>query len=296
MIKAKSLILKDFQAHKSLKVPFSRSITSIVGPSDRGKSAILRALRWVCLNDFAGDEFIREGATRALVRLRTRRHAILRKKGAEGNIYALDEERFRAFGTSVPEPIAKLLQLSEVNFQDQHDAPFWFALSAGEVSRRLNAIIDLSVIDTSLSNAAGAVKKASWEAAISRERIQEKETQLEQVRPMKARVREFRELKTLRKEYRQLKRSWETLDSLVISIRNTLMWTRPPPDFKPVEELAEEARRMAARPELLEDLLEQIRDIVSVVNLRRVEAKGLEEMFHEKIKGSKCPTCGQVIQ
>ncbi len=56
-----SLQLVNFQVHTGLIIDFSPGITTIVGPTDHGKSSILRALRWVCLNDLSGEQFIREG-------------------------------------------------------------------------------------------------------------------------------------------------------------------------------------------------------------------------------------------
>ena len=66
----KSIKLINFQTHQEVKLDLSPTITTIKGPTDSGKSSVLRALRWVCLNDIPGDEFIREGATCARVILR----------------------------------------------------------------------------------------------------------------------------------------------------------------------------------------------------------------------------------
>lgn len=182
-----SLKLKDFQAHEELEIAFSSGVTTIKGPSDRGKSAILRALRWACLNDLPGEEFIREGAKRTEVELRVDRKRIVRGRGGPGgNSYSLGEEEFKAFGSSVPEPIAKLLSLSELNFQGQHDAPFWFSEPAPEVSRQLNAIIDLSVIDTSLAFVSGVVRQEQDRLVFAREdlaKIQEEREEAEKERP-----------------------------------------------------------------------------------------------------------------
>ena len=131
----RSLHIKNFQVHTDLKIEFSPTITSIKGPTDSGKSSVLRALRWVCLNDMAGEAFIREGACSVLALLRIGDRKIGRGKGQIGNVYRLDDREFKAFGQgNVPQEIAQVLQLNEINFQGQHDAPFWFAETAGEVS------------------------------------------------------------------------------------------------------------------------------------------------------------------
>lgn len=161
------LTIKNFQPHEKLKIDFDPRVTSIIGSSDVGKSAVVRSLRWVVTNKPGGEAFIRVGSDRVTAIIEVDGHTLKRSRGRQNNSYHLDGEPLRSFGTDVPEPVAKLLNVTDENFQGQHDAPFWFALSAGDVSRRLNDIIDLGVIDTTLGwlnaaarDAAGAVHAA----------------------------------------------------------------------------------------------------------------------------------------
>jgi DNA repair exonuclease SbcCD ATPase subunit len=63
----KRLILENFQSHKYSEVDFAAGLNVIVGPSDTGKSAVIRALKWVLYNEPSGDFFIREGETNCSV-------------------------------------------------------------------------------------------------------------------------------------------------------------------------------------------------------------------------------------
>jgi len=153
------LQIRDFQAHEKLKIEFKPGVNTIVGASDVGKSAIIRALSWVLFNQPSGDEFIRHGAKQARARVVVDDQAIVRARGKGVNTYALGEEEFAAFGSGVPEEITKLLRVDEINIQRQHDAPFWFALSDGEISRRLNIVINLGIIDRVLGEVAGKVSQ-----------------------------------------------------------------------------------------------------------------------------------------
>lgn len=54
------LRIQNFQAHKDTTIEFD-CITTIVGPSDIGKSAVLRALKWVAKNEPKGTSFVRDG-------------------------------------------------------------------------------------------------------------------------------------------------------------------------------------------------------------------------------------------
>ncbi len=151
-----TLLIQNFQAHDKTRIDFAAGITTIVGPSDVGKSAVLRALRWVCTNEPGGDAFIRHGAKGATVRLSVDGHTVTRRRapGGEVNEYHLDDKEFKAFGRTVPEHILRVLALGAVCWQGQHDAPYWFAETAGEVSRQLNAIVNLGVIDDVLARVA----------------------------------------------------------------------------------------------------------------------------------------------
>lgn len=205
-MKLESITLNNFQAHERLEIKFSPTITTIKGATDKGKSAVLRALRWVCLNDTAGVDFIKEGTKRAIVTLTVvhepaplvrLEEVIVRSKNVDGatNTYALDGKEFKAFGQGVPPDIAKTLALSEINFQGQHDSPFWFAETSGEVSRRLNAVIDLSIIDTALANIGAEVRRASERKSLGEERLNEAKTQLEELAPQRERIEEFHNVK-----------------------------------------------------------------------------------------------------
>lgn len=194
-----SIRLINFQKHEDTKIVLDRGITSIEGRTDVGKSSILRALRWVCLNDFGGDEFIREGATQTEVHLvfaeNKTRYVVKRVKGGRENVYYLDDKEFKAFGQSVPKEIATLLRVSDINFQAQHDAPFWFSETAGEVSRKLNAVIDLSVIDTSLSAVASALRTAQERKVFCQEQFEASKAQLSELEWQRLRVKHWERVK-----------------------------------------------------------------------------------------------------
>jgi len=229
-VKLESIKLNNFQVHKDLEVKFSPSITTIKGKTDAGKSAVLRALRWVCLNDTAGVDFIKEGTKRAIVTLTVvhepaplvrLEEVIVRSKNVDGatNTYALDGKEFKAFGQGVPPDIAKTLALNEINFQGQHDAPFWFAETAGEVSRKLNAVIDLSIIDTTLANIGAEVRRSQERKSLCEERLKEAKTQLEELAPQRERIEEFRNVKVKQTTLKAVAEDYDKLADVLERVR-----------------------------------------------------------------------------
>jgi len=167
-----SLVLKSFQAHRQFEAQLEQ-VNTIIGPSDVGKSAIVRAFRWLAFNTPQGEAFIRDGDRRAEIRVEFDGHVVTREKGAGQNRYTLDEKEYTAFGTGVPVDVERGLQLAAINFQAQHDSPFWFAETAGEVSRQLNSIINLGVIDDTLRNLASVLNGARAEVRVLEGRVAE---------------------------------------------------------------------------------------------------------------------------
>lgn len=165
----KKILLTNFQNWKKLAIDFDPYVTSLVGLNGAGKSCVLRALRWVILND--GQDVINWNAKTATVKLVFDDNTLIRSKGEE-NSYTLNGQKFVAFGTNVPEEIQNLLKITEVNFQDQHDPVYWFSQPAPQVSRELNRVIDLSIIDKTLAKVGSEVKRQKSVTTITEQRLQ----------------------------------------------------------------------------------------------------------------------------
>ncbi len=168
------MVLKSFQCHEHKVIEFDQHVSVIIGPSDEGKSSILRALRWAATNQPSGNEFIgRFGqAPYAQVVLHADGRRVGRRRGAK-NLYRLDGQIFAAFGTRVPPAISELLNVGEENFQGQHDSPYLLTMSPPEVARSLNDIVNLGLIDRTLTNAAKLVRRTNTEVQVSEERLKQ---------------------------------------------------------------------------------------------------------------------------
>ena len=174
-----SLEITNFQAHKRLDIKFSDTITTITGESDRGKSAILRALIWLATNRPTGDDFIRYGATECLVKAVVDGHTIERVKGKKNNSYILDGVEYKALKTDVPEDVCKVLNIDKNNIQQQFDPIFWFSQTPGEVGKNLNQIVNLEIIDNVMYELQSKSKNAKAEIGVLDSLIAEQEEQLQ---------------------------------------------------------------------------------------------------------------------
>lgn len=154
--------LQDYARHESLTVDFHPRLTTIVGLTDAGKSALLSCLRWICLNIPAGVSMIRRGSKGADCRAVIDGHTIRRRRMTDGsNEYLVDDgAALVAFGTGVPDQVEKLTHVDLINFVGQKEPDFWFSLPPAEVSRQLNAVVDLGVIDSANEK----ISKRIWQA------------------------------------------------------------------------------------------------------------------------------------
>ena len=163
--------IQNFQKHERLQIDLHPAVTTIVGPTDAGKSSVIRAIKWVALNQPSGDAFVRDGADGTAVKLMVDGKTITRRRGGSRNEYRLDDNEYKAFGADVPKPVTDVLKITGVNFAMQLDAPFWLSETPGEVSRQLNAVVDLGVIDDVLSGIGSAVRKAQTVADVCQDRL-----------------------------------------------------------------------------------------------------------------------------
>jgi vacuolar-type H+-ATPase subunit I/STV1 len=85
---------------------------------------------------------------------------------------------FEAFGTNVPDEIALLLNLDEINLQYQLDAPFLLSVSPGQVAQHFNAIAKLDQIDRGLFNINKAVRELESENKYKKTDLENKEIEL----------------------------------------------------------------------------------------------------------------------
>lgn len=148
----KSLRIQNFQSHEDSLLEFDPGVNVIIGQSDSGKTAILRALRWLLTNRPGGDAFRSNWGGNTIVNLAVEKERIQRIKTAKENMYVLNDQELKAIGMDVPDEIKLLLNMDNINVQEQLDRPFLLDNSPGEVAQHFNQIARLDVIDIGRKN------------------------------------------------------------------------------------------------------------------------------------------------
>ena len=148
-----SISLKDFQSHGSSVFELHPGLNVIVGRSDSGKTAVIRALNWLMFNKPGGAEFISHWSNGTEVVAIIDGVPVVRSRNKTSkNEYSLDGETLKAFGSNVPDEVMEFLNVSRLNFQLQMDSPFLLTESPGAVAKYFNEIVSLDIVDRGIAN------------------------------------------------------------------------------------------------------------------------------------------------
>ena len=128
-----SLQINNIQSHEHTELRFTDGINVIIGSSNQGKSAILRALYWVRTNRPLGiDTLASHWAVNDKGNLTDTMSVVLvndnskveRRRTKDENQYIVNDEVLNVVKTDVPIQVSSLLNLSDTNVQKQLDSPF----------------------------------------------------------------------------------------------------------------------------------------------------------------------------
>lgn len=168
-----SVNIANFQSHEKTRLLLHPRINALVGDSDCGKSAVMRAILWCITNDPQGTAHLsnwikdKKGNIKGECRvmLDSTGGAVVRERSNTYNGYHLDTEDdgnpvecsrdFEALRTDVPKEIVETLNIGAVNIQQQMDPPFLISATPGEAARYVNSLVDLQVIDEALATVNG---------------------------------------------------------------------------------------------------------------------------------------------
>ena len=232
----KSVSIQNFQSHAKTVLDFHEGVNVIVGTTDGGKTAIIRALRWLIWNRPSGDALRSRWGGATNVQLETEEGVITRSKDKIDK-YTLrlkgqEDIEFKAIGTSVPAEIQGVLNISEINLQNQHDATFLLSDTPGAVATHFNKVARLDRIDSATSAINGWIRGlksdvshletdiATEKAKLPQfENLEKFEIEIEALEQMESRLTSMRgkrdTLKKVITQYADLEEEIETLTPLL---------------------------------------------------------------------------------
>ena len=156
--------IEGFQSHVESAFHLAGGLNVITGPSDAGKTAIIRAIRWVAFNEPSGEAFVNEKVGEAVVAIHLETGQIItkkRRKGKTSYLVQLDQEDEGSLyeKSEVPDEVIALLKIEKqrfgdfetaLNFAFQLDAPFLISETASAGAKILGKLAGTESVDMAI--------------------------------------------------------------------------------------------------------------------------------------------------
>ncbi len=158
------VILRGFQSHINTSFNLQNGLNVITGPSDSGKTAIIRAIRWVAFNEPQGEAFVNENVGEAEVTILLTNGSIITKRRRKGKTsYVVQESKNGVESvfekSEVPLEVTQLLGIEKqtfgdfeaaLNFSFQLDPPFLISETASAGAKILGKLAGTESVDLAI--------------------------------------------------------------------------------------------------------------------------------------------------
>lgn len=306
------LSVRSFQSVRKADLELGR-LTVVVGASNSGKSALLRAIHMVAHNIASPKDVVSHGAKQTAVVLDIddgddgEIAAIGVERGKAKSLYTIDDEQYPKAGTSVPEAVSKILRFSEVegedlNFAFQFDRPFLLDVPSSTTAKVLGDLTNVNRIFAAVREANRRLLDVRSQLRFQRE---QREKLLEEVQRYRTLPDEIKAAKLARMHVgrarmceeqalgiRKLLAVVDQADALVIKLRQE----KPIPTLPDLDEIARKRqtaqtiRSLATKAEH-----EGMEAQIAVEDVAKIEQNivNIEADFHERLReAGTCPLCG----
>ncbi len=267
----KKLTLDNFQAHKHTELELHEGVNVITGPSDGGKSSIIRALNWLRNNRPLGDEpknWEMNDEEKTVVSLSDSSEKRVSLSRLKNNSYTIGRKKLDVIKTDVPSEISEYFNMSEVNVQEQHESYFLLDLSPGEVARKLNKEVGLDIIDTMLKNLNGWISYGKRTIESKNTDLEETEKKIESLSYIISAETELKKLEKRQNDlsitlenHEEVKELVERINELTESINNSSAILNAEKPAIALQNRIKNLEELKAKYNLIQGLMTSILDI-----------------------------------
>jgi len=293
-----NLNIKNFQSHENTNLSFHKNINVIVGKSDSGKTAIIRALNWLLKNRPAGDSFIQFNKDKIIVELKINDNKIKKIKSKKENKYIIDKKTYKAFGADVPDDVNNITLFNPINIQYQLDPPFLLSKSPGEISKYINKIIKFDVIDEALFDAEKMKREYKNEEKILKEQVEDYTNKMNNLNWLEKAIKEFNKLNIKYNNYLKEEDKNKKFFNTIISLKNI------DEEIKEINKIlkiknkvdilfkdADNHKKQKKKNEILNNMIINIKSVQESIDKKTNKIKNLKNKLDE-IMPNICPLCG----
>lgn len=296
----KKLIVKNFQSHEKTSLDFVKGVNVIVGRSQSGKTALVRALQWCLFNRPTGYRFHREGAdspTTVTVEVDDKR--IRHIKDKRTNKYHIGKKTFDKVGRDLPDLVSQALNVSELNVQSQLDSHFLITSSPGIVAKTINRITKFDKIDTWIKTLTKKINSLSSERDMLGSDIEHIGEELKKFKGLAKIKLKIEKLKEIESNISTIKIEKIDLADAIQSLTATEESSKWAGDVKKLKAKCDKAEKIEQRLKELQDQHEGIATYLEVKSLLKdliLEQTEKVKEYKQALKDKKvCPTCFRPI-
>lgn len=293
--------IKNFEAHKETTLDFSPGVNCIIGESDQGKSAILRALEWNLFNQPLGADVCSNWLEdiNTSVELKFDKDVLIRKRTKSFNGYLFNGEEYKGFKNKIPDNIKSFINMSDINKLSQYDPLFMLSWSPGERGKFLNEICDMQIIDTSTSNINKQIRSENARIKILKETLERSEQDLNSFEDLKKMENKLLHIEKTAEQIEKLEEDCESLEDIIENLHNInkrkRKYTIALKFSDRISLLYKKHVKLSAEAANIEDLNEIIGNLYAKeekLERAKKKQKDVQDEF-KKLFPKICPLCGK---
>lgn len=222
------IFVEGFQSHTNSHFNLGNGLNVITGPSDSGKTAILRAVRWIAFNEPQGEAFVNESVGQATVAIHLDNGIIISKHrrkgktsyriqsdpGDEGSVFEKSE---------VPEEVKQLLGITKqtfgdfvtaLNFAFQLEAPFLISETPSSGAKVLGKLAGTEAVDLAVKSVSKDTYAARQERLLAEKEIERLAGSLLEYLDVDDKVQQLKTAESLMEHVEELHKKKEVLKEI----------------------------------------------------------------------------------
>jgi exonuclease SbcC len=279
--------ITNFQSHEDTILSFDDGLNVITGPSDQGKSAIIRAIKWALYNEPRGTEFIRNGTAGAKVDIEfSNGFRIVRERTKSRNRYTVitsdgSDTVFEGFGSEVPEEVVKahgmpkvMLDrdyISSLNISEQIEGPFLLSEPGSIRAKAIGRFTGLHIIDRAVRDCIVDIRRENQ----SRERL------LKDAESVDNALEKYNDLDLIKNKIDTLDQSLNKLDGLINKMKRLGALNKKLYNLKEQVSYVEKVLSITAKLDECTTLLTYVSECVGKLKKLEILKKRREEIIKD---------------
>ena len=285
--KIEKVKIENFQSWEEIEIGFD-SFNIIEGKSSSGKTAILRAISMVLQNDW-DTSWLRKGENRAKVSLFYDDGTVLiRCRGNENSVALVEkggtvQKWVKDIATHYPPEVADIIKMDDYNFSSQFDGHFFIGLSPNKRAESLGEFSDLSKIDQLISFNQKNIRQSNSNSKFLDETIDSLLLDKERVDDIIDSLPSIEQIEGVNQLISQTDKLKKYLQKM-IKLEEFNQELKLVQVFQECLDLYHQTKRLSTRLEFFK--------IQNNISELEIEMSSLQE----KIKGSVCPICQNIIK